>query len=403
MHELFILGGEILKTLKSNGFEGYFVGGCVRDYYMGRTVNDVDITTNALPDQIESLFPQTIDVGKEHGTVIVRISGVSFEVTTYRTEEGYSDFRRPDRVSFTNRLYTDLERRDFTMNAMAMDENFKILDPYSGKADIAGGIIRTVGCPRERFGEDALRMLRAARFSSQLQFDVETATQDAMTESAKYLEHVAVERTVAELVKLYAGQDNIKAKHVLIKTGITAHLPFFKHVCETSFLKTRPKSLLEEIALQIWLDEDLYDALNTLKLSNEMKNEINQILKLSEDAAHEDYLMLAYNFSDRILSVASSMMGANPFFSSPLKVQNITAAIGVKSDLPIHSQKDIAIDGKQLMAYFNLSGGKWIRTIMEALEEEILRGNLKNDKYEIMKWMDAHVEIETGHIKIIKE
>lgn len=403
MHELFTLGGKILKTLKASGFEGYFVGGCVRDYYMGRTVNDVDITTDALPDQIESLFPQTIDVGKEHGTVIVRISDVSFEVTTYRTEEGYSDFRRPDRVSFTNQLYTDLERRDFTMNAMAMDEEFKILDPYSGKTDIEDRIIRTVGCPQERFGEDALRMLRAVRFSSQLQFDVEIATQNAMTERARYLEHVAVERTVTELAKLYAGQDSIKAKHILVETGIIAHLPFFRCVHEPSFLKTRTASLTEEIALQIWLHEDLYETLNTLKLSNGTKYDINQLLKLADHAEHDDYLMLAYNFSDRILSIAYSMMDANPFFSSPVKLQNINAAREAKENLPIHSQKDIAIDGRQLMMYFNLQGGKWIRAIMDALEEEILYGNLRNNKNEIMKWMDAHVEVKTGRIKIIEE
>src|SRR5699024_675608 len=153
----------ILRTIESYGHEAYFVGGCVRDVIRKQTIKDIDIATSALPEEIQVIFSKVIPVGIDHGTVIVRYQGNSYEVTTFRDEGEYSDKRHPDEVTFIRDLKQDLARRDFTMNALAMDKDGNIIDPYGGKEDIEDNMIRTVGNARHRFNEDALRMLRAIR------------------------------------------------------------------------------------------------------------------------------------------------------------------------------------------------------------------------------------------------
>ena len=155
---------QILKTLNSNGYQGYIVGGAVRDYVMGREPHDWDIATNATPDRVKDLFDKTVDTGIKHGTVTAMVAGEGFEITTYRTDGKYSDGRHPDSICFRDDIKDDLGRRDFTINAMAMGINGKIVDPYGGLDDIKSGVIRCVGNPDERFSEDALRMMRAVRF-----------------------------------------------------------------------------------------------------------------------------------------------------------------------------------------------------------------------------------------------
>jgi tRNA nucleotidyltransferase (CCA-adding enzyme) len=190
---------NILKVLRENGYEGYVVGGCVRDSVLGREPKDWDITTNAPPSAVRELFPKTVDTGLKHGTVTVMEDGEPFEVTTFRIDGGYSDGRRPDRVEFTRSLEEDLRRRDFTMNAMAWNEERGIVDPFGGMEDIASGIIRAVGEPEERFGEDSLRILRAVRFAARLDFAVEDATLKAAAAKSSLISNVSGERIREEL------------------------------------------------------------------------------------------------------------------------------------------------------------------------------------------------------------
>lgn len=404
MHELFLVGNTILTTLEANGYKGYFVGGCVRDYHMRRSINDVDITTDALPEDIERLFERTIDVGKEHGTIIVLIGDTPFEVTTFRTESGYSDFRRPDQVAFTSRLNSDLERRDFTMNAMAMDEDFQIIDPYGGRKDIADRVIRTVGRAEERFNEDALRMLRAARFSAHLEFQVAPETERAMAEHARNLEYVAVERCVVELLKLYRGPGVKTAKSLMVKTHLKDHLTFLENIGDEDFLDTEVHSLENEIALQMWRHPGLKRHLHELKLSNDMKKEIQNTTGLIEMIHRPSTVKeVAYNYDMRILENASAIMESNAFSGLEEKKALIRSAIDLKPHLPISDIADIDLDGNMLMAFFNARGGRWIRKVFSAIETEILDGNLENDRKKIMEWVDAHVEYEAGDIKIIEE
>lgn len=202
----------ILRTLENAGFEAYLVGGCVRDSIMGRTPQDFDITTNARPEQVIKIFEKfrTVPTGIKHGTVTVISNGEPFEVTTFRVDGNYSDSRRPDSVSFTSNLTEDLARRDFTVNAMAMDVRGKIYDPFGGKSDIENKIIKCVGEPEKRFEEDALRIMRALRFSSQLGFEIEKSTSETLLKLRENLDKISRERVREELDKLICGKDVIR-------------------------------------------------------------------------------------------------------------------------------------------------------------------------------------------------
>lgn len=190
---------ECLTTLRRGGFAAHPVGGCVRDLLLGRVPGDWDITTAARPEQVMALFDKTVPTGLKHGTVTVLLGGHSFEVTTFRADVGYSDSRHPDAVVFGGSLAHDLERRDFTVNAMALGVEGEIIDPFGGQADLAKKLIRAVGDPRTRFREDALRMFRAIRFSAQLGFEVESETFSALLLLADSAKYVSGERVKAEV------------------------------------------------------------------------------------------------------------------------------------------------------------------------------------------------------------
>ena len=192
----------ILKILNDAGYEAFIVGGCVRDSLMGRTPEDWDITTSAAPEDVKRLFHATVDTGIQHGTVTVVIHHTGYEVTTYRIDGTYSDGRHPDAVYFTSDLIEDLKRRDFTINAMAYNPNIGLVDAFGGMADLEQKVIRCVGNPEERFTEDALRMLRAVRFSAQLGFEIEPETWQAIPKLAENLTRISKERIRAELDKL---------------------------------------------------------------------------------------------------------------------------------------------------------------------------------------------------------
>ncbi len=198
---------DIIHTLEKAGYEAYAVGGCVRDRILGREPQDWDITTSAKPEQIKRLFPKTIDTGIQHGTVTVLRNRMGYEVTTYRIDGEYEDNRHPSSVEFTDNLALDLERRDFTMNAMAYNDGRGLVDEFQGLEDLEAGVIRCVGNPGDRFDEDALRMLRAVRFSGQLCFSMEENTRQAAEERVAHLKQISAERIRVELTKLLVARD----------------------------------------------------------------------------------------------------------------------------------------------------------------------------------------------------
>ncbi len=217
----------IIRTLEKNGHEAYVVGGCVRDLLLGRNPDDWDITTSARPEQVKALFRRTVDTGLKHGTVTVLMDKESYEVTTYRIDGEYEDGRHPRDVTFTSSLEEDLKRRDFTINAMAYNPSAGLVDLFQGCQDMAEKRIRCVGDPAERFTEDALRIMRAVRFSAQLGFEIEEKTREALRVMSPNLRHVSAERIRTELVKLLLSP-NPDFLREAYETGITREfLPEF--------------------------------------------------------------------------------------------------------------------------------------------------------------------------------
>ena len=215
--------GGCLDTLRRTGHAAYPVGGCVRDLLLGRTPGDWDVCTDARPERVMELFPRTVPTGLRHGTVTVRTEDGPVEVTTFRREAGYADGRHPDAVDFDATLAEDLARRDFTVNAMALDENGMVIDRYGGQMDLFRSVIRCVGDPDRRFAEDALRMLRAVRFAAQLGFSIEKGTLDAIRRSARRAEKLSGERIKAELEKILLSPRPELAGE-LLRLGLLAHL-----------------------------------------------------------------------------------------------------------------------------------------------------------------------------------
>ena len=210
----------IIGELEKHGFEAYAVGGCVRDSILGRIPDDWDITTSAKPKQVKEIFQKTIDTGIEHGTVTVMIERESYEVTTYRIDGEYEDSRHPKEVVFTSNLVEDLKRRDFTINAMAYSEKAGLVDVFDGIGDINRKMIRCVGRAKERFCEDALRILRAVRFAAQLKFQIEEETKEAIKELAVNLQNISAERIQTELVKLLVSKEPERIREAY-ELGIT--------------------------------------------------------------------------------------------------------------------------------------------------------------------------------------
>ena len=248
MNPVFEQAIPVLINIEQAGYEAYFVGGCVRDFLLGREISDIDIATSATPVEIKKLFSKTVDVGIEHGTVVVIWGTETYELTTFRSDGEYEDFRRPSEVTFIRNLQDDLQRRDFTMNSIAMDKNGTLIDPFNGSLAIKHKIIETVGTASKRFHEDALRMMRAVRFVSQLQFSIEQNTYHALKEHAQLLERVATERKTVEFEKLLAGKGKKKALQKLVDTELFQYLPG---------LKDHPKAIADLTLLEIdSLNED---------------------------------------------------------------------------------------------------------------------------------------------------
>ena len=225
---------RIITTLQKHGFEAYAVGGCVRDSFLGRVPGDWDITTSAAPEETKSLFARTFDTGIEHGTITVLLNGEGFEVTTYRIDGKYEDNRHPSKVQFTRSLSEDLLRRDFTINAMAYNEQDGLVDLFHGMEDLKKGVIRCVGNAEARFSEDALRILRAIRFSAQLGFEIEKETRQAIRKLAPNLSYISAERIQTELVKLLVSDHPEKILDAY-ELGITkVILPEFDAMMETT-------------------------------------------------------------------------------------------------------------------------------------------------------------------------
>ncbi|MBS4761428.1 CCA tRNA nucleotidyltransferase [Carnobacteriaceae bacterium zg-ZUI252] len=384
----------VLDKIEKAGFQAYFVGGCVRDYLLNKTIADVDIATSAYPQEIKSIFQTTFDVGIEHGTVLVLYHQVGYEITTFRTESTYQDFRRPDQVTFVRDLKDDLMRRDFTINALAMDKSGKIFDYYNGQNDLHEGIIRAVGSPTERFHEDALRMMRGVRFSAQLGFDIEPKTLRGIAENAHLLEKIAVERIAVELQKLFASTNKQKGIHYLLEANLHRYCPQMAHLSEALLkLATLPvfKDDYVNWGLLMYFGQlTIHEAKSFLKkwkLSNEI---INKSIALMEVIA---YRLSCDKFENTFLFLHEEdvVENAQQFLSYTCDTFVYEDTALLFSQLPLRSTKDLAVNGRDIMQLLNRhQSGAFIGEIIKTLTHKVLSLELKNTKNDLSHYILTH-------------
>ncbi|MHB9801761.1 CCA tRNA nucleotidyltransferase, partial [Staphylococcus aureus] len=391
---LFEQARPILEQIQDNGFEAYYVGGSVRDYVMGRNIHDIDITTSATPDEIESIFSHTIPVGKEHGTINVVFNDENYEVTTFRAEEDYVDHRRPSGVTFVRDLYEDLQRRDFTMNAIAMDTAYKLYDYFDGQQDINNRIIRTVGIAEERFQEDALRMIRCLRFQSQLSFDIAMETFEAMRTQMADIKFLSIERIVIELTKLMRGINVEESFNHLKSLKAFNYMPYFEQLDMNQINVTEPIDLELLIAI-VSVKFDINYSLKPLKLSNRQVKDINQYIQimnaLPSIITKEQLKMFVYDYDTNLIKnvmVAADVLKANDIQGHEPLIVNLQTIDETLHRLPMHNRKDMMVNGGVLMAHLNAKSGPWLKDVLRQIEIAIVTGKVSNEETEILKWVD---------------
>jgi len=381
-------GKIVIETLKQKGYEAVFVGGAVRDLVCNKEANDIDVATSALPEEVKAVFKRTVDVGLSHGTVLVIVNRVPIEVTTFRTDGEYEDHRRPSDVKFVRSLEEDLKRRDFTMNALAMTESFQIIDLFNGQIDLQNGLIRTVGNPITRFKEDALRMLRAIRFTAQLGFNIETTTFEAIQSCAQDLSFVSVERLTAELEKIWKSANPYKGIENLVQSKLHRQLPGdfpFNH--EKWGLLGSPKNVATCWAFLCLLQEQpaVTELARLYKLSNDMKKKIIQLVTATQIRSERLFTIDdLYQFDEDILIQAETL---SRILSSDCEFMSVDQLISLKKALPIQSIRDLAITGQELMEWFKVPGGPWLKETLTQIERAVLHKKVGNDATQIKEWI----------------
>lgn len=390
----------IINKIKEHGFDAYFVGGSVRDYLMNKDIHDIDITTSATPEEIESIFPKTVPIGKEHGTINVLFNNSSYEITTFRTEEEYVNHRKPNGVVFVRDLYEDVKRRDFTINAIAMDEEYNIIDYFNGKADIKAENIKTVGHAVERFEEDALRIIRGLRFQSQLAFTLDNKTFEGMQSKIQNIEYLSIERIIVEFKKLFSGKNVAVSYNNLIRLNAFAYIPFFSSYNMTKININEPLPFNLFIALiQHKLTNDNAQ-LSHLKISNNEKKEIqtynNLLTSLQNINTKQQLKLLIYDYGLHynltILSYSETLKQNEITLPSPI-IYNEQLIREVAHEMPINNRSDIDISGKDLIDSLQQRSGPWIKEALRNIEIAIIDGQLTNFKPKILEWVKEHVKI----------
>lgn len=385
----------ILTKIEEAGFEAYFVGGAVRDELLGRPISDVDIATSATPEEIKQIFPYTVDVGIEHGTVLVLYQGNSYEITTFRAETSYRDFRRPDEVKFIRSLIEDLQRRDFTMNAMAMNKDGEIIDPFFGRQALRDKKIITVGSAQARFSEDALRMMRAIRFVSQLSFSLDDDCLEALKKMGHLLSHIAVERKLVEFEKLLTGKSRNEAIRLLCSTNLEQYLPelhqYEIHIDEVVQFQTSDLSVEEMWSLLIYVmnvrSDKLEKFLRSWKLPVKKIREIQGIerwlqFRLSKPWTHHSL------YEAGIEMIVHAQRLVNVLRGKEL-TESIPSLIKQYNQLPIKSKQDLKMTGTDLMKLLNRAPGPWIKETLTIIENNILDGQLENEREKIREWVKS--------------
>jgi tRNA nucleotidyltransferase (CCA-adding enzyme) len=374
----------IIETLENAGYEAYFVGGSVRDTLLKKPIHDVDIATSAFPEEVKSLFKKTVDTGIEHGTVMILDHGTGYETTTFRTESTYTDFRRPDEVTFVRSLSEDLKRRDFTVNALALKGDGEVIDLFDGLKDMHNHQIRAVGEAEERFHEDALRMMRAVRFAAQLDFKIVPATLAAIKDNAHLLENIAVERINVELTKLLQGKAASYGILEMINTSLNAHMPGLRDtdIDLTGYAKlVQSKVPSSDAAAWILLTFELgltaTDAgsfLKAWKHSSALIKTAQRVMTLLNALRLGDVTdwQLYHLGADHEIAFETLELSELAFDATTLSQRY--------ANLPIKGKQELALNGADLTKELGLHPGPLFGQILQVAEQSVVSGEQANDR-----------------------
>lgn len=354
---------KLLKELTSRSYKAYIVGGFVRDYILGVDSKDIDITTNATPKQIKEIFEDSCLPNEDYGSVIVEMKGIKFEITTFRKEIEYDDKRRPVEIKYIDELYPDLLRRDFILNTICIDENGNILDYLDGQEDISNKIIRSVGPAVEKFREDSLRILRAVRFSTLLDFQLSDDILEAIKETKDLIKNLSYYRKKCELDKIFTSSNRKKGIKLLIDLGLA-------EVLELSNLD-KVLEIETTSSIGIWSILNVSDKYPFNKNELELMEDIHRALELNNNDP-----MALYTYGLYVNSVAGEIKG--------LDIKSITESYSL---LVIKSRDEIAIDSHSIMELLGKAPGKYLKEIYDDIEREILYRRLVNEKEVISQYI----------------
>lgn len=352
---------KVLNEITSRGYKAYIVGGFVRDYLLGIESNDIDITTNATPKQLQQIFNDAILTAMDYGSITVIRNKIRFEITTFRKEIKYVNNRKPVEIEYIDDLVEDLTRRDFTINSICMDQNKEIIDFLNGQEDLKKKLVRTIGPSKEKFEEDSLRILRAIRFATNLDFSLSDEVKEAILSTKYLLKKLSYNRKKEELDKIFASKNVKKGIALLLEFGLDKELE----------LKRLGDVHITDSLISVWSIlnvTDIYPFNNTEK---ELINDINAVM----DKNNLDKEVL-YKYGLYVNSIAGTIKGIDK--------KKITEAY---NQLAIHSKNDIKITSEEIMKMLDRGPGKYLKDIYNNLEKEILYGNLQNDYEEIKNYI----------------
>ena len=366
---------EVIKKLKENGYDAYIVGGAVRDYLLGINANDIDITTSATPDEVSKIF-KTYPSGLKFGSVTISYKKRKYEVTTFREDFDYLDSRRPSKIKYAKTPEEDAKRRDFTINALMLDENLKIYDFVGGISDLKNKVIKAVGDPNVRFNEDALRIFRAFYFVSKLGFMIEDKTFLAICNNLDKIKNIASERILQELRKMSKGKNLDIAISYIIKSNISmpSFIDFFKYMDKN----------------KIYFESDIFfigayiknnDIVKDYKFSNSEVREFNVYNDLIKNKTPiSSYLIYKYGINRVILY--NRLLDKFKYYDLFMPIDLLRE---LDYNLVVRNRKDINITNNEIIDHFNIKAGPWIKRIEEKITKDILYGRCKNTKEDILR------------------
>jgi len=349
---------RVLKKIEEHGYNAYIVGGFVRDYLLERSSKDVDIATNATPKQIKEIFLDACLTNEDYGSVTVLYKKIRFEITTYRKEFFYQDYRRPTSVIYTNDLLCDLKRRDFTINAICMDQNKNIVDLVNGIKDLHNKVIRVIGDPQEKFQEDVLRILRAIRFATTLNFSLENTTKEAILHTKHLLINLSLQRKKEELNKIFSTSNVMYGIGLIKKLHLEEELGLY-HIHKVKYCTQ---------VIGIWT---LLEVDNSYPFTRHEKKLMSDIRKVMKEGPLTKWML--YQYGLYICSIAGELVGIDK--------KDITKAYHM---LSIYKRSDLDVSTSDILNFLGVSSGAFLSELYIKLEQLVLEEKIPNQKENLL-------------------